>query len=62
MYLIVIGFFATLYIYFDFGVYNHVEQIIVKPCQESWWRNILYINNFYPEDVPVVSFLKQEQG
>ena len=54
MYIIVIGFFATLYKYFDFSVVNNVTYLN-EVCQESWWRNILYISNFYPEDVPVVS-------
>ena len=49
--MIVIGFLATLFKFCDYGITNSIEVAYVNACSENWWRNVLYINNFYPEDV-----------
>ncbi len=54
MYAIVIGFTATFYRYLDFGLINPNNIWSEDPCSEVWWRNLLYINNFVPDDTPVV--------
>ena len=48
---------ATLWRYVVKGVFqNKIDegrQAAVDPvaCQKYWWTNILYINNFYPNDI-----------
>ncbi len=58
VYAIVVGFTATLYKYLDFGLLNPYISDYYKAnsCADSWWRNLIFINNFYPDGVPVVSF------
>ncbi|RCN32396.1 hypothetical protein ANCCAN_21802, partial [Ancylostoma caninum] len=34
----------------------------VKRCQDNWWRNLLYVNNFYLEEDAKVSFFFFENG
>ncbi len=55
VYVFVIGFFATLYKFFDYNVLNYVESIN-EACSDYWWKNVLYINNFYAEDELPVSY------
>ena len=42
----VIGFHATLLKYFTHGARSHYVQDTVDTCQDDWWKNLLYINNF----------------
>ncbi len=53
MYAIVVAFYATLYKYFDYGIEPYVDTVVYS-CKEEWWRNLIYINNFYPDGVPSV--------
>ena len=46
VYAIVIGFHATLLKYFTQGTRSHYVQETVDTCQDDWWKNLLYINNF----------------
>ena len=55
VYAIVIGFHATLLKYFTHGARSHYVQDTVDTCQQDWWKNILYINNFMV--TPVQYFL-----
>ncbi len=55
MYAVVVTFYATVFKFFaPFGVNNYVETI-VSQCQNTWWKNLLYISNIYPEGSEVVS-------
>jgi len=45
IYAIVLGFFATLYKFLDFGPNNTVQTLTVNSCKENWWRNLLYVAN-----------------
>ncbi len=44
VYAFVIGFYASLYKFLDYGILSSVD-FIVDQCQANWWRNLLYINN-----------------
>lgn len=43
--MIILGFSATVYLYVGSGPY-WTDADVDKRCQENWWRNLLYINNF----------------
>jgi hypothetical protein len=43
--MVLIGFHMTLIRHVDMGPMSGVADIAEK-CQDSWWKNILYINNF----------------
>ncbi|CAG0904906.1 unnamed protein product, partial [Darwinula stevensoni] len=30
--------------------YFYVNQFMTKPCEDYWWRNLLYINNFFKQE------------
>lgn len=45
-YLIIIGFHSSLIRHLCFGPKCASLQFFSDGCQKSWWRNILYINNF----------------
>ena len=45
-YVIIIGFFATLMRYLVFGPLSGTLVYQSLGCQEDWWKNLLYINNF----------------
>jgi len=42
----VLGFFVTLFKFFDFGPGNNNMQDVVELCRREWWKNLLYVNNF----------------
>ncbi len=41
MYAFVVGFFASIYKFFDFGELNNVQNESVGPCSEDWLINFL---------------------
>ena len=63
-YLIIIGFTATLYRYCCPGPRCQEIEFAAQGCQNDWYRNILYINNFGSgngENFATVSFLHLTQ-
>lgn len=47
VYAIVIGFYCTMFIKIGSGpLWNEKVGSEVERCHESWWTNILYINNY----------------
>jgi len=54
VYFIILGFFSSVYHLFNFGPKSYVD-LSVYECTESWWRNMLFINN-YRGDYPVSQF------
>ena len=45
-YAIVVGFTATLFRHMCFGPSCSAIEPSAKGCQDQWWKNMLYINNF----------------
>lgn len=48
VYAVVIALSATLFKFIPTGPHNYLKQDTYA-CQEAWWMNILYINNFHAE-------------
>ncbi|KAF0291507.1 Nose resistant to fluoxetine protein 6 [Amphibalanus amphitrite] len=55
LYAAVIWFTATLLRHIGSGTFTTVNFAAfgITGCQESWWHNLLYINNFFPNDETV---------
>ena len=49
VYAIAIGLTATLLRQFATGPQSYQIELDPTSCQESWWINLLYINNLYPQ-------------
>ena len=50
-YLAMIGLYATWFIRLGDGpLWKHRISLEQERCQASWWKNILYINNYYGTD------------
>ena len=47
-YALVIGFVATIARWFGSGPFWNLYQEQCDLCVNNWWRNLLYINNFFP--------------
>lgn len=45
MYMILLGFSASVYFYMGSGPY-WPDGDFDPACRDTWWRNLLYINNF----------------
>ncbi len=59
MYVFVVGFYASLYKFFDYGILTSVD-FVVNQCQNNWWRNLLYINNMGPDGENITVGTKYE--
>lgn len=46
----VILFYANLYAFLGEGPLWYTNQLRTK-CDDYWWTNLLYINNFYPKSL-----------
>ena len=46
---------ATLTRYFGKGPLYPADGFEVNQCKDTWWTNLLYINNFAKTDAPVTS-------
>lgn len=56
MYAIVIAFYCTMFLKIGTGpLWDEKVGAEVERCRESWWTNVLYINN-YVEPQKLVSF------
>ena len=48
VYLVILPFRSTLLKYFSYAAQGHfINNYLVELCQQYWWANILYINNFH---------------
>lgn len=51
-YLAMIGLYSTWFIRLGSGpLWESRISIEQQRCQESWWKNLLYINNYYGNDM-----------
>ena len=55
LYAVVVWFTATLLRHIGSGMFTKVNFAMfgVTGCRTSWWHNLLYINNFFPNDETV---------
>lgn len=50
-YLMMIGLYSTWFIRIGDGpLWKQRISLEQERCQQSWWKNILYINNYYGND------------
>lgn len=63
MYLAVLGFYCTLFVKMGSGpLWAEKVGKEAERCHQSWWTNILYINNYVNVDKLVSNFLKNILG
>ena len=63
MYAIVIGFYSTLFKFFDFGP-NNIVALETNQCAQGWWKNLIYVTNLdafpdKPGSVSLHHFMKR---
>ena len=51
VYAITIGFFSSLYKYFDYGPTNHVKSE-TEACVKGYWKNFAYVTNLDIKSTP----------
>jgi len=44
IYAMVLGFYSTVFKFFNFGATN-ATQVNIDSCKKNWWRNLLYLTN-----------------
>ena len=49
-YMLVLMVYSTLMKYGSTGPYWTENEVIFDDCKESWWTNLLYVNNFVKLD------------
>ena len=49
VYAVAIGFYATLFKFFDVGPTSRVG-LQVRTCADAWWRNFAYMTNLEPKE------------
>ena len=50
MYGIILGFFATMMVYLGSGPGWANVHMEAEMCRSNWWKNLLYINIYFPDD------------
>ena len=50
VYGIILGFFATMMVYLGSGPGWANVNAEAEMCRSNWWKNLLYINNYFPDD------------
>nr|CAH0109554.1 unnamed protein product [Daphnia galeata] len=59
VYAFILGFIATLIVYVGTGPNWYTVNLFSNNCRNAWWRQFLYINNLFPQDVDYVYCMGQ---